>query len=128
MAALRPDLVVRLAPLSVDELGDPELFARTGGIPALVADWDAVHLAQQRMRSMPPVAGDILRVLASAGTLAVDELAGRLDEPIEDVLADLLYVQLVVEDGPGRVRHSSTVVRDAFRDPVPATFAATSRT
>ncbi len=126
VAALRPDLVVRLAPLSVDELDDPELFARTGGIPALVAEWDAVHLAQQRMRSMPPVAGDILRVLAENGPVSVGELAGRLDEPIEDVLADLVYVQLVVEDGPGRVRHSSTVIRDAFCDPVPATFATTS--
>jgi hypothetical protein len=125
VAALRADLVVRLAPLSVDELGDPQVFARTGGIPALVADWDAVHLAQQRMRSMPPVAGDVLRVLAEHGTMSVAELAGRLDEPIADVLADLVYVQLVVEDGPGRVRHSSTVVRDAFRDPVPATFATT---
>ena len=124
-AALPADLVVRLAPLSVDELGDPELYARTGGIPALVADWDAVHLAQQRMRSMPPVAGDILRLLAEDGTVAVGELAARLDEPVEEVLAELLHVQLVVEDGPGHVRHSSTVIRDIFRDEV-LTFAAST--
>jgi hypothetical protein len=122
VAALPADLVVRLAPLSVDELGDPDLYARTGGIPALVADWDAVHLAQQRMRSMPPVAGDILRLLAEDGPVRVADLAARLDEPVDEVLADLLHVQLVVEDGPGRVRHSSTVVRDIFRDEV-LTFA-----
>jgi hypothetical protein len=125
VSALAADLIVRLAPLSVDELGDPELYSRTGGIPALVADWDAIHLAQQRMRSMPPVAGDILRLLAEDGPVAARDLAVRLDEPIEEVLADLLHVQLVVEDGPGRVRHSSTVIRDIFRDEV-LTFAARS--
>jgi hypothetical protein len=120
VAALRAALVVRLAPLSVDELGDPDLYARTGGIPALVADWDAVHLAQQRMRSLPPVAGDILRLLADHGTLGVDEVAERLDDPVEEVLHDLSYAQLIVEDGPGRVKHSSTVIRDIFYEPVPA--------
>ncbi len=120
VAALPADLVLRLAPLSVDELGEPELIARTGGIPALVADWDVIHLVQQRMRSMPPLAGDVLRLLADAGPLDVDELAEHLGEPVQEVLESLVRAHLLVEDGPNRVGHSATVVRDLFREPVPS--------
>jgi DNA-binding SARP family transcriptional activator len=112
-ATLAPDVVLRLAPLSVDELGDPAFLSRTGGIPALVALEEfpvraptsaAVDLARARTRAMPPLAWEILEHAATADRVALpEEWRACADE--------LVRAHLLLDDGDGHVRHSSTLIR-----------------
>jgi DNA-binding SARP family transcriptional activator len=127
VATIEADLVLRLAPLSVDELGDPALVALTGGIPGLVgavegpaADAVAMHLARVRTRWMPPLAWELLRLTATLDGLDADRLAELTHAPLTDVLEcvdHLRHAHLVREEG-GYIQHSSTLVRDAVAEQV----------
>jgi DNA-binding SARP family transcriptional activator len=133
-AALEADLVLRLAPLTPAELaaaGRPDLVEPTGGIPTLVAAASqgpeedalavAMHVARVRTRWMPPAAWDVLRVVATLGTLRVDQLAALTGLPLPDVLAcvdQLVHAHLVVEGADGHVRHRSALVRAAVAEQV----------
>jgi hypothetical protein len=134
LSALEAGLVLRLAPLTAAELdpaGHPDLIERTGGIPALVAAAlrgpdevalsVAMHVARVRTRWMPPTAWTVLRLIATLGSLRVDQLASLAGLPLADVLTcvdQLVHAHLVVEGPDGHVRHASTLVRAAVAEQV----------
>jgi DNA-binding SARP family transcriptional activator len=128
VATLDDGAVLRLAPLTGPELaaaGRPELFERTGGIPALVAAESgppevagsvAMHVARVRTRWMPSAGWDVLRLTATLGTLRIEQVCALTGLPVAEVLEvldQLVHAHLIVDDPSGLIRHSSTLVRDA---------------
>ena len=132
---LAADLVLRLAPLTVDEVG-PDAYERSGGIPALVPAADrppqlghavAMHVARQRTAWMPAGAWEVLRLCATLGALRVDHLTRLTGESIAEVLGHvdrLVHAHLLAEAPDGHVRHRSGLVREAVAEQVSATHAA----
>jgi DNA-binding SARP family transcriptional activator len=133
VAAIEAGVVLRLAPLTEDELepaGQPDLVERSGGIPALVAAAQgapavataiAMHLARGRTRWMPPAAWELLRLTASLGSLRVDQVAALTGQPIAEVLVcvdQLVHAHLLVEGPGGHIRHRSSLVRAAVAEQV----------
>jgi hypothetical protein len=120
--------VLRLAPLAdedVNELGDPDLGERTGGIPALVgaahrapevAAAVAMQIARSRTRWMPESGWEVLRLSAALGSLRPEDLAALTGRPLTEILAcvdQLIHAHLLTEDPPGHVRHRSGLIRSA---------------
>jgi DNA-binding SARP family transcriptional activator len=135
VAALAAGVVLRLAPLTAEELepaGQPDLAERTGGIPALVeasrrpgqvATSIAMHMARLRTEWMGPAGWDVLRLCATLGALRVDQLAhlsGHSISVVLDIVDRLLHAHLVVEGPGGRVRHRSELIRGAVAEQVSA--------
>ena len=133
IAGLGTPVVLRLSPLTAIELeplGDATLVERTGGIPALVAaasrPYDiglevAMQIARLRTRWMPEPSWELLRLCAALGPLRPAELATLTSRPVTDVLSGidrLLHAHLLSEDADGRVRHRSTLIRDAIAEQV----------
>jgi hypothetical protein len=133
VAALGTPMVLRLAPLTdedVDDLGDPHLTERTGGIPALlgvahrppeVAAAVAMQIARARTRWMPEGSWEVLRLSAALGSLRVGDLAVLTGRPLPDVLAcvdRLVHAHLLAEGPGGHVRHRSGLIRDAVAEQV----------
>ncbi|WP_433059263.1 BTAD domain-containing putative transcriptional regulator [Dactylosporangium sp. CS-033363] len=132
LGALEAGLVLRLAPLTAEELPG-ELLDASGGIPALVtaarelqpelAREVAMHLARQRTRWMPPAAWEILRLTAALGSLRVEQVAAAGQLELDEVLSavdQLVHAHLLVEGPGGHVRHRSGLVRGAVAAQVSA--------
>ena len=139
VAALVAGAILRLAPLTADELeatGQAGLADLTGGIPALVeasrrqgpvAMSVAMHVARMRTEWMGPIGWDILRLCAALGPLRVDQLAQLSGHDVPTVLDGvdrLLHAHLVVEGPDDRVRHRSELIRDAVAEQVSSAHAA----
>ncbi|WP_127497459.1 BTAD domain-containing putative transcriptional regulator [Actinoplanes solisilvae] len=130
LSALGSPIVLRLAPLSADDLGDAALAKRTGGIPALVAVAQrpdeiarsvAMQIARARTRWMPEQSWDLLRHCAVLGDLTAGELAELTDRPLAHVLIcidRLVHAHLLAEGPNGEVGHRSSLIRDAVADQV----------
>jgi DNA-binding SARP family transcriptional activator len=138
VAALVAGAILRLAPLTADELesaGQPDLADRTGGIPALVeasrrpgqvAASVAMHVARLRTEWTGPAGWDILRLCAALGALRVDQLANLSGHGVDTVLDGvdrLLHAHLVVEGPGGRIRHRSELIRTAVAEQVSTAHA-----
>jgi hypothetical protein len=70
---------------------------------------------------MPPAAWQVLSLIATLGSLRVDQVASLAGLPLVDVLTcvdQLVHAHLVVEGPDGHVRHASTLVRDAVAEQV----------
>ncbi|OLB76756.1 MAG: hypothetical protein AUI14_17665 [Actinobacteria bacterium 13_2_20CM_2_71_6] len=129
LGALTADLVLRLSPLSTEDIGD-HAYERSGGIPALVAAADrpadvgravAMHVARLRTAWMPAGAWDVLRLCATLGSLRVEQLAVLTGRSLPDVLEyvdQLVHAQLLAEGPGGHVRHRSDLVREAVAEQV----------
>ena len=127
LGALPADLVLRLAPLNPEEIGDAA-YERSGGIPALVCVADrpagvgravAMHVARLRTAWMPGGAWDVLRLCAALGTLRVEQLARLTGTALPEVLDHvdrLVHAHLLAEGPGGHVRHRSGLVRDAVAE------------
>ena len=130
IAGLGSPLVLRLGPLSVTELGSPELAERTGGIAALVAVAGrgpevtgavAMQVARTRTDWMPEPGWELLRLCAALGPLGVEDLVRLTGRPVPELLAGidrLVHAQLLAEDADGTVRHRSSLIRDAVAEQV----------
>jgi DNA-binding SARP family transcriptional activator len=133
VAGLGTPVVLRLAPLTEPELapfGDDTVFARTGGIPALVAVAHrpreialgvAMQIARRRTRWMPAAAWEVLRLCAVLGPLGAGELARLTGRPVAEVLVSidhLMHAHLLGEGPDGLVAHRSTMVREAVAEQV----------
>lgn len=130
LAALGSPIVLRLAPLSAEDLGCPELAKRTGGIPALVAVAQrpdeiaravAMQIARARTRWMPEQSWDLLRHCAVLGDLTANELAELTGRPLAHVLMcidRLVHAHLLTEGPNGEVGHRSSLIREAVADQV----------
>jgi DNA-binding SARP family transcriptional activator len=133
LAGLGADIVLRLGPLSPEELepaGQPDLAAMSGGIPALVAAAQrpgpvatsvAMHVARLRTEWMAAPGWEILRLCATLGSLRVDQLTTLTGFPLGEVLDrvdQLVHAHLMVEGPGGHVRHRSTLVRSAVGEQV----------
>lgn len=133
IAGLGTPIVLRLAPLTADEvaeLGDPGLIERTGGIPALVgaahrapevAAAVAMQIARSRTRWMPEASWEVLRLSAALGTLRVGDLAALTERPLTEVLAcidQLIHAHLLIEEPEGHVQHRSGLIRTAVAEQV----------
>lgn len=135
IATLGSPVVLRLAPLAaaeVDELGEPDLTERTGGIPALVAAAHrppevtaavAMQIARSRTHWMPEDGWEVLRLSAALGPLRVADLAALTGRPLTEVLTrvdQLIHAHLLTEEPDGYVRHRSALIRAAVAGQVSA--------
>jgi len=130
LAGLGTPIVLRLAPLTVEDLGDAELAVRTGGIPALVAVARrpdeiaravAMQIARARTRWMPEQSWDLLRHSAVLGDLTANELSALTGRPLAHVLTcidRLVHAHLLGEGPDGEVGHRSSLIREAVADQV----------
>jgi DNA-binding SARP family transcriptional activator len=133
LAALNTTVVLRLCPLSAQELaelGDDRTAERSGGIPALVAVANrppeiacavAMQIARQRTRWMREPAWDVLRLCAVLGPLSAADLAPLTGRSVQQVLAsvdELVHAHLLRDEPDGTVRHRSSLIRDAIREQV----------
>ncbi|MEU7903566.1 BTAD domain-containing putative transcriptional regulator [Actinoplanes sp. NPDC049118] len=133
LAALNATTVLRLGPLSADELsalGDDRVVMRSGGIPALVAVATrpqeiacavAMQIARQRTRWMHRPAWEVLRLCAVLGPLSPADLAPLTGRPVQEVLTsidELVHAHLLSDVPDGTVRHRSSLIRDAIREQV----------
>lgn len=128
IAALGTPIVLRLAPLNEDEVGEldeSDLMERTGGIPALVgtahrppavATAVAMQIARSRTQWMSPVSWEVLRLSAALGSLRVGDLAALTGAPLAEILGyvdQLIHADLLIEEPGGQVRHRSSLIRTA---------------
>ena len=134
LSGLGTPLVLRLNPLTETELtplGDTRVIERSGGIPALVAATHrpdeiaramAMQVARLRTRWMSETAWEVLRLTAVLGELAPAELVLLTDRPSAEMLTcidRLVHAHLLSEDDlTGKVRHRSSLVRDAVAEQV----------
>src|SRR4051794_6455314 len=133
VAGLGTPVVLRLAPLTEQELapfGDDTVFARTGGVPALVAAARrpreialgvAMQIARRRTRWMPGTAWEVLRLCAVLGALGAGELVRLTGRPVTEVLVSidhLMHAHLLGEEPDGLVAHRSSMIREAVAEQV----------
>jgi DNA-binding SARP family transcriptional activator len=130
IAGLGNPLVLRLGPLSGEELPSRGVAERTGGIAALVAVADrgpevtravAMQVARTRTGWMPEPGWEVLRLCAALGALGVHDLARLTGHPVTDVLSGidrLVHAHLLAEEPDGSVRHRSSLIRDAVAEQV----------
>jgi hypothetical protein len=133
VAGLGTPVVLRLHPLTAEELrplGVENVLDETGGIPALVAVLRrpreialsvAMQIARLRTRWMPVESWEVLRLCAALGPLrAADivQLTGRSTTDVLICIDRLVHAHLLREDPDGRVRHSSTLIREAVAEQV----------
>jgi len=133
LAALNTTVVLRLCPLSADELAaldDYRVAERSGGIPALVAVATrpqeiarevAMQIARQRTRWMREPSWDVLRLCAVLGPLSAADLVPLTGRSVQEVLAsidELVHAHLLIDETDGTVRHRSSLIRDAIREQV----------
>ncbi|MEV4642360.1 BTAD domain-containing putative transcriptional regulator [Actinoplanes sp. NPDC049548] len=139
LATLNTPLVLRLAPLTAEELeplGDPTLAGRSGGIPALVAVASrppeiahavAMQIARARTRWMPELAWEVLRSCAVLGPLSTADLAPITGRPVPELLScidSLVHAALLSEGPEGEVQHRSSMIGDAIAEQVSSASSA----
>ncbi|WP_243057980.1 AfsR/SARP family transcriptional regulator [Nocardioides sp. SR21] len=117
-------------PFFVSEL--VRLLVREGSLLDLAAEaWRAVpggvrDVVRQRSRLLSAPAADLLASAAVVGRsvdLAVLDVLGRSaesDVDLAEAIEDAQVLGLVEEDGPGRVRFTHALVRDALYESLPA--------
>ena len=133
VSGLGTPVVLRLNPLTpadLEPLGDATVFDRSGGIPALVRAADrpdaiarsvAMQIARLRTRWMNETAWEVLRLTAVLGPLNAGDLAlltRRSSAEMLGCIDMLVHAHLLSEDMTGRVRHRSTLVREAVAEQV----------
>jgi DNA-binding SARP family transcriptional activator len=138
VAGLGTPVVLRLLPLTADDLrgfGDETAVEETGGIPALVAVLRrpreialsvAMQIARLRTRWMPVESWEVLRLCAALGPLQAADIVQLTGRSVHDVLIcidRLVHAHLLREDPDGRVRHSSTLIREAVAEQVSDAFS-----